>query len=187
MRRRILNVDGTPVLSTPRTSAWAALLMILSSGCPELTAPPQPIAFNHKLHLSIELEGQLLRCTDCHIGAERQEHASFPPIKECLRCHMRPQMGDRAEPTDEEQLVRAFGAKGGEFRWIQVTRNPGHVIAPHRAHVGLGKMECETCHGDVHEWTEPPRVPNADLLSMSKCLDCHRERGAPTECAACHR
>ncbi|MBI4821441.1 MAG: cytochrome c3 family protein [Deltaproteobacteria bacterium] len=164
--------------------SWALALVL---GCLELPAPSQPIAFSHKLHLTIELNGQLLRCLDCHVGAEQKEHASFPPLKECLRCHMRPQMGDRAEPTNEEQLVRTLAAREGEFRWVQVTRNPGHVTAPHRAHVGLAKMECQTCHGDVSEWSEPPRVPNADLLSMSKCLECHRERAAPTECAACHR
>jgi hypothetical protein len=162
-------------------------LVVLAVGCHETPTPSQPIAFNHSLHLSLDLEGRPVQCVDCHAGAERAEHAGLPALRDCLRCHMRPQGGADGTPSEKEQSVRALAATGGPFRWTQVTRNPGHVYASHRAHVGIAGIECATCHGDVSRWTAPPTTPNQGLLDMGRCIDCHRARGASTECGTCHR
>lgn len=83
--------------------------------------------------------------------------------------------------------MRVAAAAGGPFRWIQVTRNPGHVYFSHAAHVSVAEIACETCHGDVSQWREPPREPVAKLTSMSECMSCHRERGASNSCETCHQ
>jgi c(7)-type cytochrome triheme protein len=155
------------------------------AGCFEPTpAPDQPIAFDHSVHVAVELDGAPLECTACHPGAERGAHAGLPALASCLRCHMRPQ-GD--PPSEAEREVRVAAAAGGPFRWIQVTRNPGHVYFSHRAHTTGAEMACADCHGDVAQWREPPTFPDPDLTSMDRCLDCHRERGASTDCGTCHQ
>jgi hypothetical protein len=159
-------------------------IALVACGAPRI--PEQPIAFDHALHLTLDLDGRLLRCVDCHAGAERAEHAGLPALRDCLRCHVRPQLGDRGVANPKEARVRAL-AVPGEFRWTQVTRNPGHVYAPHRAHVGIAKLACETCHGDVASWNRPPSEPIAKLRDMAECIGCHRERGASTWCGTCHR
>ena len=148
--------------------------------------PEQPIAFNHALHLTLELAGKRLGCVVCHAGAERAEHAGLPALRDCLRCHMRPQLGTSGKPNPREAEVRALAASG-PLRWTQITRNPGHVYASHRAHVGIAKIPCEECHGDVATWTSPPTEPIQKLRHMDACLSCHRQRGASTACGTCHR
>jgi hypothetical protein len=148
--------------------------------------PTQPIEFDHTVHLSLDLDGKKLGCVDCHAGSERAEHAGLPALRECLRCHVRPQLGASGKPNPREARVREL-ARPGPFRWIQVTRNPGHVYAPHRAHVGIAKLACSECHGDVASWRAPPTQPNERLTSMKECISCHRKHGAPTTCGTCHR
>ncbi|TMQ15883.1 MAG: hypothetical protein E6J90_13590 [Deltaproteobacteria bacterium] len=160
-------------------------LVAACSRAPRL--PEQPIAFNHALHLSVELDGRRLGCVDCHAGAERAEHAGLPALRDCLRCHMRPQLGERGVPSEREAAVRKLAAAAAPTRWVQITRNPGHVYAPHRAHVGIAKLPCAECHGDVAAWTAPPTEPVQRLLRMTECIACHRTHGASTWCGACHR
>ena len=58
-------------------------------------------------------------------------------------------------------------------------------------------VDCQTCHGDIKEmnrvWMTPDTVlrPHslwlpASKLEMGWCMDCHLERGASDDCAACH-
>ena len=156
------------------------LLLAAAASCSARKAPPQPLPFNHQLHAG----KHEIPCTDCHMGAERGAAASLPSMGQCLACHMKPQ-GD--PPSAMEQRVRELAAGDEPLRWIQVTRNPGHVYFSHRAHVALGGMKCARCHGDVTRWTRPPRRPEAKLRDMDACMSCHRQNGASNECATCHR
>jgi Cytochrome c7 and related cytochrome c len=158
-------------------------LVVLAACAGPARGPEQPIAFDHGLHMTLDLDGHKLGCIDCHAGAERAEHAGLPALRDCLRCHVRPQS---ERPNPREARVRLL-AVPGPFHWTQVTRNPGHVYAPHRAHVGIAKLACSECHGDVASWTVPPTEPTDRLLHMTECISCHRERGASTWCGACHR
>lgn len=163
---------------------WIALALVACSSRAPL--PEQPIAFDHAMHLALDLDGRKIGCIDCHAGAERREHAGLPALRDCLRCHVRPQLGDRGVPNPREARVREL-AVPGPFRWVQVTKNPGHVYAPHRAHVGIAKLACAECHGDVSTWRAPPTEPAEHLTSMSACIECHRKHGASTTCGTCHR
>ena len=167
------------------TRAWC-LAFLVGACTPAPRVPDQPIAFDHALHLTLDLDGRRLACVDCHAGAETAEHAGLPALRDCLRCHVRPQLGARGVPNPREARVRAL-AVPGPFRWTQVTRNPGHVYASHRAHVGIAKLACEECHGDVTAWTSPPTQPIQKLRRMSECMDCHRRHGASNWCGTCHR
>jgi hypothetical protein len=138
----------------------------------------QPIAFNHKLHVTGK---PALGCRDCHPGAEREAYAGLPPLERCLLCHMKPQ-----SQSDKEKIVRELAVRGGDFHWNAVTRNPGHVHFSHRAHVSGAHMPCASCHGDVTSWAAPPTAAEPRLTSMDACVDCHRERGASTDCRVCH-
>ncbi len=159
-------------------------LVLVLGACSAAPRPPdQPIAFNHALHLTLDLDGHKLRCTDCHAGAETAEHAGLPALRDCLRCHVRPQGNP---PSPREARVREL-AVPGPFRWTQITRNPGHVYAPHRAHVGIAKLPCSECHGDVTTWTAPPTEPVDRLRHMTECMACHKQHGASTWCGTCHR
>jgi hypothetical protein len=141
----------------------------------------QPIVFSHSKHLVGE-HSPKLACTECHTGAERQAVAGLPSLDRCLQCHMKPQ-SDRPE----EHVVRDVAARGGPFAWTQVTRNPGNVYFSHAAHTTIAKLTCTGCHGDVASWTMPPGQPDLRLENMGVCVDCHRERAAPTACLTCHK
>jgi c(7)-type cytochrome triheme protein len=170
-----------------RRRGWllAALVAAAPVGCRgPLAAPPQPIPFDHSLHLQLRLDSGELACTDCHPGAARGTRAGLPPLSRCLRCHMRPQ-GD--PPAPGEKAVRLAATGPVRLRWIQVTRNPGHVHFSHGAHVARAGMVCADCHGDVSRWSRPPSAPDADLTDMGRCIACHRARGARTDCGTCHQ
>jgi hypothetical protein len=138
----------------------------------------QPIQFSHKAHLTGD---NRLECTDCHFGAAREARAGLPSLETCLECHMKPQ-GKRVS----EQAVRELAAKGGAVKWTLLTRNAGHVYFSHRMHVTVARMPCDTCHGDMSELSKPPTSVDQRLLSMSSCMDCHRQHNANLGCRACH-
>ncbi len=156
----------------------------------------QPIVFPHKKHA-----GDLaLPCTTCHQRAENDAVAGRPPTALCLGCHMG---GD--SKSQEIKKLRAYGEKGQEIPWKRVWRLPSHVFFPHRIHVTVAKVKCQTCHGPMETLTRPP--PRAlRELSMNDCIDCHAKwksardnqekagqptrvarRAIATDCNTCHR
>jgi hypothetical protein len=56
------------------------------------------------------------------------------------------------------------------MRWIRVHKLPEYAYFTHRAHVAAG-IGCVSCHGRIDEME---KVTQAMPLSMSWCLDCHR-------------
>jgi hypothetical protein len=161
-------------------SRAALLAVALALACSEEVPPPtQPLAFNHALHVG----KRGIPCTECHPGADRAARAGLPSLPICLQCHMKPQ-GD--PPSAREQVVRQLAADKVALRWTQVTRNPGHVYFSHRAHVGIAKMTCNECHGEVESWARPPERPNKKLMDMDACMGCHRQHGVYNGCRVCH-
>jgi c(7)-type cytochrome triheme protein len=155
------------------------LSFVLAAGCSSSATPEQPLPFSHALHTG----QQGIACVACHEGSKTRAQAGLPSIGICLSCHMRPQ----GATTVNDQVVRERAALGGAFRWVQVTRNPGHVYFSHRAHTAFAKMNCSECHGEVSTWAEPPTQPKQELVDMAACMSCHRQRGASNECKTCHR
>jgi hypothetical protein len=169
---------------TLRLSIGIALLLGGAAGCKPKPAEAsrQPIEFNHQIHV----QKHKTPCTDCHTGAKNAARAGLPSLQRCLLCHVKPQP-EGEEPTAAERRVRQLAAEGAKVRWTQVTLNEGHVYFSHRVHTSLAGFSCTRCHEDVRKWKRPPTEPNPRLLSMSRCMDCHRRHGSSNRCSACHK
>ncbi len=156
-------------------------------------AVKQPIEYPHKTHV----EKLKLPCTSCHQRAEKDAVAGRPPTALCLACHS----GGETE-SEEVKKIRAFGEKGQEIPWKRVWRLPRHVFFPHRTHVVVAKVKCQTCHGPMETLDRPP-ARALKTLTMNDCIGCHEQWEVPTEkgtgvakvaarrvstdCNACHR
>lgn len=133
-------------------------------------AVSQPIRFPHKTHVQ-ELK---LECTGCHQRAESGAPAGRPPTALCVACHQ------AAKETPETRKILAYGDKGEEIPWKRVWRLPSHVFFPHRVHVTLAKIRCQTCHGPMETLDRPPERP-LKALRMADCVACHEERAGRAE------
>ncbi|MFQ5723008.1 MAG: cytochrome c3 family protein [Terriglobia bacterium] len=138
--------------------------------------PPQPIRYNHAVHIASGLA-----CVDCHVGAREQVQATLPGLDTCLMCHE-----EALTESPEEERLRAFANAGQEIPWERVTRVPRHVYFSHRRHVTLAGLECTDCHGPMETRTEPPRRPFRPV-TMDACMDCHEQRKVDNDCNRCHR
>ena len=61
-------------------------------------------------------------------------------------------------------------SSGQPVRWVRVHNLPGFAYFDHRPHLRAG-VGCSTCHGRIDQMDV---VAQAQPLSMSWCLDCHR-------------
>lgn len=124
--------------------------------------PHQPVPYSHKLHV-----GELgLDCRYCHASVESSPVANIPPTSVCMNCH-------RLVARDAASLapLRESASSGRPMRWVRVHKLPEYVYFDHRAHVSAG-IGCVSCHGRVDEMDE---VRQVEPLSMSWCLECHRD------------
>ena len=138
---------------------------------------PQPVAFNHQLHV-VEME---MDCTECHRYVTTGRKATLPTVEVCADCHSEAQ----GESSEEEKLVSLI-ASGEDLDWQRVYVLPKHVYFSHFRHVTLGQMGCPECHGDMRELTIPPTQMATDIIDMDYCVDCHEERKVEEDCLACH-
>jgi hypothetical protein len=135
----------------------------------------QPILFNHKRHLE-----QGLECDSCHRFFKTQNFSGMPDIKTCLECHK-----DAITKSFEEEKIRQFQEKGQEIPWRRIYAEPDHVFFSHRRHIILGKLQCQTCHGDIGESQRPPTKPWVKM-TMKWCINCHTKNKVTNDCLACH-
>ncbi len=179
-------------------------------------APKQPIDFSHRLHAG-ELQ---MDCRFCHWNAQQSRFAGIPSSDTCMKCHnfvtaAFDVLQDEIKKADKEKrkpkmiispelrklyeslglgedLKPLDGATPESIAWVRVHNLPDYVYFDHSAHVTAG-VTCQRCHGPV-ESTE--RMRQAETLSMSWCINCHREANekgingqamhAATNCATCH-
>ena len=71
-------------------------------------------------------------------------------------------------------IVRESATNNTPIPWVQVHIVPDYVYFNHEVHVARG-ISCVECHGRVDQMDE---VYHAKPLSMSFCLDCHRDPAA---------
>jgi hypothetical protein len=71
-------------------------------------------------------------------------------------------------------LVRESAGSGKPIPWVQIHKLPDYVYFNHAVHVNRG-VSCVHCHGQVNQMDE---VRHAKPLSMTFCLDCHRDPAA---------
>lgn len=140
----------------------------------------QPVKFDHRHHThDVGIE-----CLYCHSGATKTSHAGVPATSVCMGCH-----SQIWTTSPELAAVRASYFEGTPIRWARVNALPDFVFFDHSVHVNHG-VACETCHGNVDQMGQ---VYAARSLTMSFCLDCHRNAPARygaralTDCTHCHR
>lgn len=139
--------------------------------------PHQPIPYSHKLHA-----GQLgMDCRYCHFYVERTRHAGVPPTETCMNCHA------RIKPDSPKLTwLRKSWREGVPVPWKRIHKLPDYAYFDHSAHLNIPEgggvaVGCKSCHGRIDQMVE---VSQREPLSMSWCLDCHRdvrhaeERGA---------
>jgi Cytochrome c7 and related cytochrome c len=128
----------------------------------EFRTPDQPVAFDHRHHVADDG----IDCRYCHTAAERSMDAGMPASDLCMNCH--------AQIWNDSPLlepVRRSWFEREPIAWARVYRLPDFVFFDHASHLAKG-VGCEECHGRVDRMAG---VYQAVSLSMSWCLDCHRD------------
>ena len=124
-------------------------------------APKQPVEYSHRLHA-----GELgMDCRYCHSTVERSGFAAVPPTQTCMNCHSK----IRTEST-KLLPVRESWATDQPIPWVKIHNLPDYVYFDHSAHLAAG-VGCSSCHGRVDQMV---KVQQVAPLSMSWCLECHR-------------
>lgn len=127
-------------------------------------APKQPLAYSHKLHAN----DMGIDCRYCHANVERSPVASVPPSQVCMNCHLILPMNEAKR--EKFKPVRESYETGNPVPWVRVHATPDYAYFDHSRHVNRG-VGCVSCHGRVDQME---RVYQVEPLSMSWCLDCHR-------------
>jgi hypothetical protein len=122
----------------------------------------QPVKFDHRHHA----RDDGIDCLYCHENAERSPYAGIPPTSRCMGCHAEIWPG-----SPELAAVRASWFESRPIVWRRVNALPKFVFFDHSIHLAKG-VGCVECHGRVDRMAE---VRQAEDLSMSWCLGCHRD------------
>ncbi len=124
-------------------------------------APIQPVPFSHAKHA-----GELgIDCRYCHTFEEVSGHSNVPTSQTCMNCH------NQIKATSPTlAVIRDSYQTGAAVPWVQVHQVPDFVYFNHSIHVNRG-VSCVECHGKINEMDV---VRHMKPLSMSFCLDCHR-------------
>ncbi|MCC7146290.1 MAG: cytochrome c3 family protein [Phycisphaeraceae bacterium] len=140
--------------------------MLVSLGAsPQTTAvgyaPVQPVAFSHAMHA-----GQLgMDCRYCHTTVDKAAFAAIPPTQTCMNCHSH----IKADSPKIAAVLESYQT-GRPIPWVKVHDLPDYSYFNHAAHVNQG-IGCVTCHGRIDKMEV---VHQQQPLSMSWCLECHR-------------
>ncbi|HEV7781136.1 MAG TPA: c-type cytochrome [Chitinophagaceae bacterium] len=153
--------------------------------------PVQPIYYSHKVHAGINQ----ISCLYCHGSSWESKTAGIPAVNICMNCHkaintyekgpkLYAENGDEINGTYEiEKLYKYAGfdpknpakwdpSKAKPIEWVKIHNLPDHVYFNHSQHIRAGKVQCQTCHGEI---TAMDEVKQVSELSMGWCVNCHRE------------
>jgi mono/diheme cytochrome c family protein len=150
--------------------------------------PEQPIYYSHKVHAGTNQ----INCLYCHGGAQQGKSASIPSVNVCMNCHMaiKEYKGDVITREDGKEVngtaeiqklykyagwnpdAKKYDKPGKPIEWVRIHNLPAYVYFNHSQHVVVGKQQCQTCHGPIQDM---PEVYQFSTLSMSWCVNCHRE------------
>ncbi|GAB4136009.1 MAG: cytochrome c3 family protein [Planctomycetota bacterium] len=123
--------------------------------------PVQPILYSHQLHA-----GQLgIDCRYCHRMVDSGPHATVPDTETCMGCHRQVKKDSPLLPA----LLAAAETKR-PIPWVKVHLLPDFAYFSHAVHVHAG-VGCASCHGRIDGMEV---VRQVQPLSMSWCLECHR-------------
>ena len=186
-------------IAFPHETHAATTQLVDAAGAPRVDADGQP------------LHGLGLDCTFCHRTVTSEGPAGVPAVQLCTFCHQVVGSSDKVELA----ALRGAGLEPfvGPIDWQRVHRLPDHVRFVHEPHIRFltshpsqienvpsdkrGEIDaaisagqpvtaalvCSTCHGDVKTME---KVKQVEALKMGQCVNCHRDKNAPTDCATCH-
>ena len=149
--------------------------------------PVQPIYYSHKVHAGVNQ----INCLYCHGGAQDSKHASIPSMNVCMNCHMaineykgeQLYAEDGSEVNGTAQIQKLYeyagftpgkpwdASKAKPIEWVKIHNLPDHVYFNHSQHLKAGKVQCQTCHGEIQKMGEVYQFTD---LSMGWCVNCHR-------------
>jgi len=75
------------------------------------------------------------------------------------------------KPATEKDVKAVLDMVNKPVEWVRIHNLPDHVYFNHAQHVNVGKVECQTCHGDIQNMEV---VEQHAPLSMGWCINCHR-------------
>ena len=153
--------------------------------------PVQPIYYSHKVHAGINQ----ISCLYCHGAAWDSKHAAIPSVNVCMNCHKAiqeyakgPKLYDedgkeingtaeiaklyKAAAFDPAKAASWNASNAKSIEWVKIHNLPDHVYFNHSQHVRAGKVQCQTCHGEI---TAMDEVKQVSELSMGWCINCHRQ------------
>jgi mono/diheme cytochrome c family protein len=150
--------------------------------------PEQPIFYSHKVHAGTNQ----INCLYCHGSAMEGKHATIPSVNVCMNCHLAINeytgepihREDGSEVNGTAEIKKIYAAAGYDpakktysgttkpVEWVKIHSLPDHVFFSHAQHVNAGKVQCQTCHGEI---TNMHEVKQFSELSMGWCVNCHRE------------
>jgi cytochrome c2 len=154
--------------------------------------PEQPIYYSHKVHAGVNQ----INCLYCHGNAWESKTAAIPSVNVCMNCHKSIKTYGEKSPKlyDEDGMVINGTAeiqklyeyagfdpnnpdawdpsKAKPIPWKKIHNLPDHVYFNHSQHVKAGKVQCQTCHGEI---TAMDEVKQVSELSMGWCVNCHRQ------------
>jgi cytochrome c551/c552 len=140
---------------------------LMSVGVEQNYAPKQPIPFSHKLHA-----GQYkIDCNYCHTGVTKGKQANIPSINICMNCHSQIKEGPLYGKEGIAMLLDHY-EKQRPIEWVRIHNLPDLAYFNHAQHVNVGKVECQTCHGQIDTMEV---VRQHSPLTMGWCINCHRE------------
>ena len=122
----------------------------------------QPLQFDHRHHTRDEG----IDCRYCHNTVDKSPFAGLPPTQLCMNCHS--QVWNKSPILEP---VRKSFIEDKPMVWNRVYKVPEFVYFNHAIHVNKG-VGCVTCHGRVDTMAAVEKV---STLTMSWCLDCHRD------------
>jgi hypothetical protein len=152
--------------------------------------PVQPIFYSHKVHAGINQ----INCLYCHGAAMDSKHAAIPSVNVCMNCHKTintyekgPKLfkEDGTEVNGTREIEKLLGYAGFDPKnaaawdpskakpivWTKIHNLPDHVYFNHSQHIKAGKVQCQSCHGEI---TNMDEVYQFSELSMGWCINCHR-------------
>lgn len=130
-------------------------------------APDQPIKFSHKVHAG----DNQIDCMYCHHNADKSKSAGIPEMNLCMNCHILVREGSHSGKFEIAKIIDAVENKK-PVEWVRLHNLPDFVYFSHAIHVGVEKIDCQKCHGQVQEMDVLTQQTD---LSMGWCVNCHRD------------
>ncbi len=161
----------------------------------------QPVDFSHKIHA----EKAGAKCEDCHSFRDDGTYAGIPTLDKCSGCHA----AAMGTTVAEKNFIDQYVTPNREPQWLSYAQEPENVYFSHIAHVKLGHVKYEQCHGNeggaatLRPYQQDPisgysrdiwgrPVSRIGLrteggMKMDDCVDCHRPQGFEYSCLDCHK